>query len=80
MRTAGPSQDAGAIWWTPVNSHGWLTECTPLEIEPVIIDSVDWPPWERTTTEPMDEKDQEERAWAAASRRTLIRWMRENPF
>ena len=72
-------QDISFMYWTPVQSHGWLTACAPLDTPHASFDVFEWvvSPREDLST-PSD--DEEEASWAEVARRSLARWAKENPY
>ena len=77
-------QDISFMCWAPVQSHGWLTACTPLDTHHASFDMFEWVVSVRedlsTPSGDEEEADDELRAWVKGARRSVARWARENPY
>ncbi len=70
-------QDIEFMCWTPVDGHGWFTECVPLSREHELLEVFEWPL--REMEEPFADDD-ETRAWAKLVRRARVQRAKEDPF
>ena len=78
-------QDVHSIYWSPMDAAGWLTLCKPVRFDYQVADSLDW----REAAIDIDLGSEDSYAdippspeadyAAAAGRRAMEAWMKENP-